>query len=77
MTGTTLHTYNYIPRGVLERLATPLAVRAPMLAALRELSRRSMTRHRRGHWVYRYLAISRVQAPDQVSKLGEFTGGHG
>jgi hypothetical protein len=44
MTGTTLDTYDYIPRAVLECVARQLNVRAPMLATLRALSRRSMTR---------------------------------
>ena len=37
MSGTTLHTYEYIPRSVCECAAIQLKVRAPMLATLRAL----------------------------------------
>ena len=50
MTGAVLDTYDYIPRAVLECVAAQLNVPAPMLATIRALSRRPMTRceHRLG-----------------------------
>jgi hypothetical protein len=65
MTGTTLDTYEYIPRSVLECVAMQLKVRAPMLATLRALSRRVMTRHRHQNWACRYLGISRMTVADE------------
>jgi hypothetical protein len=65
MTGTTLDTYEYIPRSVLECVALQLKVRAPMLATLRALSRRVMTRHRHQNWACRYLGISRMTVADE------------
>jgi hypothetical protein len=65
MTGTTLDTYEYIPRSVLECAAMQLKVRAPMLATLRALSRRVMTRHRLRNWACRYLRISRMTVADE------------
>lgn len=46
MTGTRLDAYDYIPRPVLEYLGEQLQARAPMLATLRALYRRRMTRFR-------------------------------
>jgi hypothetical protein len=65
LTGTTLDTYEYIPRSVLECVAMQLKVRAPMLATLRALSRRVMTRHRHQNWGCRYLGISRMTVADE------------
>ena len=67
MTGTTLDTYDYVPRAVLGWLATQIKVRAPMLATLRALSRRPMTRFRHQNWACRYLGISRLSAADEQS----------
>jgi hypothetical protein len=65
MTGAALDTYEYIPRAVLECVATQLQVPAPMLATMRALSRRPMTRHRHQSWACRYLGISRLKAADE------------
>jgi len=65
MTGAALDTYEYIPRAVLECVATQLQVPAPMLATMRALSRRPMTRHRHQSWACRYLGISRLNAADE------------
>ena len=65
MAGTTLDTYEYILRSVLECMAMQLKVRAPMLATLRALSRRVMTRHRHQNWACRYLGISRMTVADE------------
>jgi TnpA family transposase len=73
MTGTTLDTYDYIPRAVLECVARQLNVRAPMLATLRALSRRSMTRYRHQNWACRYLGISRMRAGDEQALLSALT----
>jgi hypothetical protein len=64
MTGAALDTYEYIPRAVLECVAEQLNVPAPMLATMRALSRRPMTRHRHQNWACRYLGISRLSAAD-------------
>jgi len=65
MTGAVLDTYDYIPRAVLECVAAQLNVPAPMLATMRALSRRPMTRHRHQNWACRYLGISRLRAADE------------
>ena len=65
MTGAALDTYEYIPRAVLECVAKQLHVPAPMLATMRALSRRSMTRHRHRSWACRYLGISRLKAANE------------
>jgi len=65
MTGAALDTYDYMPRTVLECVAAQLHVQAPMLATMRALSRRSMTRHRHQSWACRYLGISRLKAADE------------
>jgi hypothetical protein len=65
MTGAALDTYDYIPRTVLKCVAAQLNVPAPMLATMRALARRPMTRHRLQNWACRYLGISRLSANDE------------
>ena len=69
MTGTTLDACDYVPRPVLEFLGKQLKVRAPMLATLRALYRRRMTRFRHQHWAWRYLGITRLDRPGEKALL--------
>lgn len=76
MTGTTLDAYDYVPRAVLEYLGKQLKVRAPMLATLRALYRRRMTRFRHQRWACQYLGMSRLTAEDErtlTAALGQET----
>lgn len=69
MTGTTLDAYDYLPRPVLEFLGKQLKVRAPMLATLRALYRRRMTRFRHQRWACRYLGVTRWTSADEQTLL--------
>jgi TnpA family transposase len=76
MTGTTLDAYDYVPRPVLDFLGKQFHVRAPMLATLRALYRRRMTRFRHQRWACPYLGISRLSAEDErtlMAALGKET----
>jgi TnpA family transposase len=73
MTGAVLDTYDYIPRPVLECVAKQLHVPAPMLATMRALSRRPMTRHGHQSWACRYLGISRLRAADEPALFSALT----
>ena len=73
MTGAVLDTYEYIPRAVLECVAKQLHVAAPMLATMRALSRRYMTRHRHQTWACRYLGISRLKEADEKALFSALT----
>lgn len=76
MTGTTLDAYDYVPRSVLEFLGKQLKVRAPMLATLRALYRRRMTRFRHQAWACRYLGVTRWTPADEhtlLAALGQET----
>jgi hypothetical protein len=59
MTGTTLDAYDYVPRPVLEFLGKQLKLAAPMLAKLRALYRRRMTRFGYQASACRYLGVTR------------------
>ena len=69
MTGTTLDAYDYIPRPVLEYLGQQLKVRVPMLATLRAMYRRRMTRFRHRAWACRYLGVKRSTPADEQALL--------